>query len=334
MNGKKRTTALLLFATIHIWTWILMRNCSGETFNWSERSLQQQADNLKCCPTNYYKATVPKMRKNTTNSSNLIIMGKVADIEVCALLCCEIEDCSMAWMENQVCKSVHCINECQIEKAPSTHSQSAVVEMRRNCQSTLASRSHGQKDVTGEKYDENKSTIVTKQAVTSSNNVVQKSSIPEQQQQQQSDMSKDNKQESLVTISNQSPMEQLLQKESTMIHTKAAADRVKGSGDEQASGVKKTQGISSNIQTLSEHLKKVDEKADITALEENDAKKDHPKHKYHRRHDLRHSLISPIIIGAFTCMAVIAVSGFAMAIIKYQKERQERTKSTQTLESN
>ena len=136
---------------------------------------------------------------------------------------------------------------------------------------------HGQKDVTGEKYDENKSTIVTKQAVTSSNNVVQKSSIPEQQQQQQSDMSKDNKQESLVTISNQSPMEQLLQKESTMIHTKAAADRVKGSGDEQASGVKKTQGISSNIQTLSEHLKKVDEKADITALEENDAKKDHPK---------------------------------------------------------
>ena len=41
--------------------------------------------------------------------------------------------------------------------------------------------------------------------------------------------------------------------------------------------------------------------------------------------------MSPITIGAFTCMAVIAVSGFVMAVIKYKREHRDVTnKETQS----
>ena len=55
----------------------------------------------------------------------------------------------------------------------------------------------------------------------------------------------------------------------------------------------------------------------------------HIQHPHKR--DARHNIMSPITIGAFTCMAVIAVSGFVMAIIKYKREHRDVTnKETQS----
>ncbi len=128
--------------------------------------------------------------------------------------------------------------------------------------------------MTGVKYDEHKSTIVTKQAVISNSTTAQKSSIPAEEQ--NSNIAK-SRQESLVTISNQSPMEQLLQTEAKMIHNKATAEAKAPDGQLRGEKKSKEEAISDNIQTLSEHLKKVDEKSDMTALEENDTKTIHPK---------------------------------------------------------
>ena len=88
------------------------------------------------------------------------------------------------------------------------------------------------------------------------------------------------KQEALVTISSQSPMEQLLQSEASIIHNKATVEETasKKTTQEEATKKKSDVDISTNIQSLSEHLKKADEKADITAaLEENDKRTIHPK---------------------------------------------------------
>ncbi len=74
-------------------------------------------------------------------------------------------------------------------------------------------------------------------------------------------------------------MEQILQTESQVLHSKATAEEKDTDAQEYANGVKKSKEarISDNIQTLSDHLKKVDEKSDMTALEENDTKTIHPK---------------------------------------------------------
>ncbi|XP_065071696.1 uncharacterized protein LOC135696274 [Rhopilema esculentum] len=258
-------------------------------------------------------------------------------MEVCALLCCEIEQCDTAWVDNNVCYSVSCKNHaCETEKATGKHANSAVVQFKRKYQNSTPNKETAKVAVTGVKYDENKSTIVTKQAVTSINGKPEKSSSAVGA----TDMEQaEKKQEALVTISSQSPMEQLLQSEASIIHNKATVEETasKKTTQEEATKKKSDVDISTNIQSLSEHLKKADEKADITAaLEENDKRTIHPKLRYHKHHDLRHNLISPIIIGAFTCMAVIALSGFAMAIIKYQKERKEKhsSQSTQTFDSS
>eukprot|EP00794_Sanderia_malayensis_P012665 gene12665-13965_t len=305
----------------------------AEQFQWDDVWFEAQAEKQQCYPVNTYANTVARVRKNF---DKLTMMGKVLDMKVCALLCCEVASCNMAWMQGEACYSLECKDgECQAEKATGDKVNSTVLQIRRTAEDPKSSKLHSQKEVTGVKYDEHKSTIITKQAVISNTTASQKSNIPADQQ---SNSQTDNKQESLVTISNQSPMEQILQTESLVLHDKVIAEENNDAAERETNGAKKSMEahVSDNIQTLSEHLKKVDEKSDMTALEENDTKPMHPKLKYHRRHDLRHSLISPIIIGAFTCMAVIAVSGFAMAIIKYQKERHEKltNQSTQTLESN
>eukprot|EP00112_Aurelia_sp_Birch-Aquarium-sp1_P001205 Seg1123.7 transcript_id=Seg1123.7/GoldUCD/mRNA.D3Y31 product="hypothetical protein" protein_id=Seg1123.7/GoldUCD/D3Y31 len=326
---KRRTETLLsrIFA-IGLWIHIVVTQGSAEEFHWSDVTLQNQAGNLGCTLGNYYMTTVPKQRNNQT------LLGKVADMEVCGMLCCELPECDTAWFQDKVCYSVACKdNVCETERATGTNQNSAVLQIKRKSQSGVKDRS---KEVTGVKYDENKSTIVTKQALTSNN---AKSSKDETLNAHQSTGNSDSKQESLVTISNQSPMEQLLQTESNIVHNKATAKEPASQKATETEAVKKSKdaALNTDIQSLSDHLKKVDDKLDMTAaLEENDKRTIHPKLRYHKHHDLRHNLISPIIIGAFTCMAVIALSGFAMAIIKYQKERKERhlTQSTQTLESN
>ena len=86
------------------------------------------------------------------------------------------------------------------------------------------------------------------------------------------------KHESLVTISNQSPMDQLLQSESNLVHNKATMEETASKKTTQEEAGKNDATISNNIQSLSDHLKKVDEKADMTAaLEENDKRTIHPK---------------------------------------------------------
>ena len=53
--------------------------------------------------------------------------------------------------------------------------------------------------------------------------------------------------------------------------------------------------------------------------------------QHQRKRNARHNIMSPITIGAFTCMAVIALSGFVMAIIKYKREhRVVNDKETQS----
>ena len=137
-------------------------------------------------------------------------------------------------------------------------------------------------EVTADKYNENKSTIVTKQAVTSNMTAVQKSSIPDSQLQQHAAEAayQDNK-GSFITISSQdkstSPMDQLLQKESSLLKSRA---KLSGKGADLAKNDKKDNGapsVSDKIQDLSEHLKKVDDKGDMTALEENETSSVHPK---------------------------------------------------------
>ena len=130
--------------------------------------------------------------------------------------------------------------------------------------------------MTGVKYDENKSTIITKQAVTSKNERLDKNLM-----QNREDSA--NKHESLVAISNQSPMEQLLQSESNLVHNKAAKEEKASKKTTQDEATKKSNDatISSNIQSLSDHLKKVDDRSDMTAaLEENDKRTIHPKVNY------------------------------------------------------
>ena len=122
------------------------------------------------------------------------------------------------------------------------------------------------------KYDENKSTIVTKQAVTSSNEKPDKGLIQNQGKSA-------SKQESLVTISNQSPMEQLLQSESNLVHNKATKEEKASKKTTKDEAAKSNDAmISNNIQSLTDHLKKVDDRSDMTAaLEENVKRTIHPK---------------------------------------------------------
>lgn len=289
--------------------------------------MQNQAEKLQCSTTNYYTATILKQNGKKQNKT---MIGKVADMEVCALLCCEVEHCDTALLQNNICYSVACKDhECEQERATGNNTNSAVLQIKRQSQNAVKEKG----DVTGVKYDRNKSTIVTKQAVTSNNVISEKS----KQNGGYGRGSLTNKHGSLVTISSQSPMEQLLQSESSIVHNKATVEETASKKTTQEEATKKTSDatISNSIQSLSDHLKKVDDKSDMTAaLEENDKRTIHPKLRYHKHHDLRHNLISPIIIGAFTCMAVIALSGFAMAIIKYQKDRMDKnSQSTQTIDS-
>jgi len=324
VKHKPQWEDFVVWVFIQIWFSIITQHGLAEEFHWSETSMQKQADNLQCVPKNIYSATV--LKKDAKNQ-NKTMMGKVADMEVCALLCCEIERCDAALLEDKMCYSVACANnECEQEKANGSHLKSFVLHIKRLQQNSTKDKG----DVTGVKYDENKSTIVTKQAVTSSNE--QPGKAP-----RKNFATSANRQESLVAISNQSPMEQLMQSESNLVHDKATVEEKATKKTTQDEAVKKSNDItiSNNIQSLSDHLKKVNDRSDMTAsLEEADKRTVHPKLRYHKHHDLRHNLISPIIIGAFTCMAVIALSGFAMAIIKYQKERNDKqSQSTQTIES-
>ena len=117
---------------------------------------------------------------------------------------------------------------------------------------------------------------MTKQAVTSNNVISEKS----KQNGGYGRGSLTNKHGSLVTISSQSPMEQLLQSESSIVHNKATVEETASKKTTQEEATKKTSDatISNSIQSLSDHLKKVDDKSDMTAaLEENDKRTIHPK---------------------------------------------------------
>jgi len=280
----------------------IVEEISGEQFNWTSEYKSQTAK-LTCVPSQHYSGvTLKKLNK----AGNVTVLGKVADMMVCALLCCELDTCDVALFEDPKCSSIQCTSQdsCETSKGQSS---SQVLLMKRKSGSDVWSRVHGDSNGMSEPSGlENKTMILTKQAA------VQKSSIPQIQKKAK---------DSLVAITNKggSPMDQLMVAETARVKNKIAEA-------EQATA-------KSKVSDLTDHYLKVEDKIDMTALQENDTRAgEHPKLAAHRRRDLAHTLISPITIGAFTCMAVIAVSGFAMAIIKYQREQKDmHDKTCQTV---
>ncbi|XP_065668236.1 uncharacterized protein LOC100212358 isoform X2 [Hydra vulgaris] len=297
----------MLRLTIYLAFLIFKISSVQNEFHWNAG----EASKMSCvAPQNCSSCT---LKKRSDKRNNFTDLGKVSDLEVCALLCCEIEVCDLALLENERCYSVSCYSEdsCETELVPVKNKNSLktdIIKFRRKSGNDVwSSGSRKNQD------DESISRIVTKQAS------VQK--LANQKEIDQKDAS--------ITLSNkdkmESPMDALLQKESSIIRSKQI---------KQASLSKKEEistEVNEKIQTVTEHYLKSQEKSDITALQENETVSHISKMSIPgKSRDLRHTLISPITIGAFTCMAVIAVSGFAMAIIKYQKERKEfQDKQTQ-----
>jgi len=276
-------------------------------FKWSNKDYLENAGKTSCLPQFHYNSHTLKQHGRSNNFTQL---GKVIDVEVCSLLCCEVETCDLALLEEDHCYAVKClsIDDCDLEP---TDRKSEVVTMRRKKGTDIWSSGTQPNKNGAPFYKENQAKIVTKEAA------VQKSSIPEIET-----VSHEPK-GSLIAISNKdhidSPMDALLQKESSMVKQKQNNDV---NASKKSSDPQEIKQSGERIQDITEHYLKAEEKNDMTALQENETSAVHPK-LIHRRQDLRHTLISPITIGAFTCMAVIAVSGFAMAIIKYQRERRE-----------
>lgn len=280
-------------------------------FKWSSKEYSEQAAKTTCNP---LKREDSKTLKQHSRTANFTELGKVLDVETCGILCCEVESCDLALFENDHCYAVQCSDLPSCEMVPSQAKSQIITFTRKSGSDVWTNGDQGKSKNAGPSDQENKTKIVTKQAA------VQKSSIPEI-----TTVSSENK-GSVITLSNkenkvESPMDALLHKEVTMVRDKQKQND-ESAKKETVNKKTPTGNVGEKIQDITEHYLKAEEKSDMTALQENETSVTHTKAKNHRR-DLRHTLISPITIGAFTCMTVIAVSGFAMAIIKYQRERKE-----------
>jgi len=291
---------------------LLFHDVEGDSFKWSSSEYESQAKKYSC---KNFELKKQHQLKNGNNAGNLTKLGKVKDIEVCGILCCEVESCDLAFLENEFCYSVTCLSLDSCETEHATDNTSEILTMGRKSGSDIWTR--GSHDSPAASIQ---SKIVTKQAA------VQKTVVPDKKP-----ATSNVEQKSSVTVISKidSPMDALLQKETAMIKDKQNKENKKDSVSPNSAVTKPNVG--QKIQDItSEHYLKAEEKSDMTALQENETSTMHPVKTQHRHKDLRHTLISPITIGAFTCMAVIAVSGFAMAIIKYNRERKDyEDKTTQ-----
>lgn len=96
---------------------------------WSQDFLSQASD-LSCEP--------GEVRENVTflhgtKSGNFTKLGKVSDLEVCMLLCCELERCQAAFLAGNYCYSVTCFttNHCAIAPALNNKWQPVVAFIKR-----------------------------------------------------------------------------------------------------------------------------------------------------------------------------------------------------------
>lgn len=290
----------------------------GQEFKWTPE-YAAQASKTSCKPLQKFTESALKNDIKST-SINRTSLGAVDNAQVCGSLCCEMESCDMAEFKNRHCFAIQCADLKSCDIAPQGDSE--ILTFTRKTGTDIWTRGMKETSV-APSNKENKTNIVTKTAT------VQKSSIPQEVNMEQH-------KDAVISLSSKdkivSPMDALLKEELEIVHKKeiekerawtASNGPVVAHKKGNVLHEKLTSSLGKEIQAITgEHYLKAEDKSDITALQENDTSIAHAKLHQHRR-DLRHTLISPITIGAFTCMAVIAVSGFAMAIIKYKKERKD-----------
>lgn len=86
---------------------------------WSPGFLSQASD-LSCEP--------GEVRNNVTflhgtKSGNFTKLGKVSDLEVCMLLCCELDRCQAAFLAGKNCYSVTCFTTNHCATAPTLNNK-------------------------------------------------------------------------------------------------------------------------------------------------------------------------------------------------------------------
>lgn len=91
---------------------------SGEQI-WSA-SFLSQASELSCEP--------GKVRRNATflhgtKSGNFTKLGKVSDLEVCTLLCCELDRCQAAFLAGTNCYAVTCFTKNHCATVPALNNK-------------------------------------------------------------------------------------------------------------------------------------------------------------------------------------------------------------------
>lgn len=277
---------------------ILIFQVKGE-FSWSSPEYAAQASRTTCKPLQKLELATLRTKINSA-SIKKTSLGAVDNAEVCGGLCCEMETCDLAeFNKERQCFAVQCgdLKSCDV----ASNGDSVILTFSRKSGSDVWTRSFKGGPTN------TRSQIV--QETADKKNVVTTGDGP------QPNIMEEINAEIIARIKS---TEEKLAKKWTMKEM-AEADFT-GNTNKKNEIEKENASLHKEIQSITgEHYMKADDK-DITALQENDTS---IVHKHQRRHDIRHNIISPITIGAFTCMAVIAVSGFAMAIIKYKKERKE-----------
>jgi len=292
----------------HVLVFVVIK---GEKFNWSSTDLATQAERTTCKPLEKYQNAALKSDSNDVQRTSL---GAVDNAEVCGGLCCEMENCDLAEFNKlRQCFAIHCNNlkSCDID----SNGVATILTFSRKTGSDVWTRSFKGKS---EEITHEKSTSNVKDQPSNTVKGVQKSEIPEdsnkrtEQVQEKSIIDTINEEQLKKIQSLTKELEETEKLEKTNFNENSKKDNIVEKDDSK---------LGNDISSITgEHYMKADDK-DITSFQENDTSTAHTKHQHVR--DGRHNIISPITIGAFTCMAVIAVSGFAMAIIKYKKERRE-----------
>ncbi|KAJ7330231.1 hypothetical protein OS493_022754 [Desmophyllum pertusum] len=114
MRASLGLSFLLAHYISHVWSSIQ----TGKS-RWSPSFLSQARD-LSCEP--------GEIRNNVTflhgtKSGNFTKLGKVSDLEVCMLLCCELERCQAAFLAGKNCYSVTCFTTNHCATAPALNNK-------------------------------------------------------------------------------------------------------------------------------------------------------------------------------------------------------------------
>jgi len=301
---------------------------SGEKFSWTSADAAAQADKTTCKPLQKYENAALKSTENAKDVQRTSL-GAVDNAQVCGGLCCEMENCDLAEFNKlKQCYAVQCSNlkSCDID----SNGDATILTFSRKTGADVWTRSfkaQASKPVAETAVGNQPSSPVVEQHPSNTVNGVQKSQIPDQDNASKKsepeksvmDIINDQQIAKIESLTKELEEAEKMEKEVASVNANSKKDNIVEKQDDK---------LGSEISSITgQHYLKADDK-DITSFQENDTSTAHSKHQHQR--DVRHNLISPITIGAFTCMAVIAVSGFAMAIIKYKKERREGVDDKQT----